>query len=110
MKKILIVSILLLIGCGRAPIHNNYPSKPTIIYSIEKIGPRDCMYYVNGSPGMFALYSTGWFIDKCGLYTVGDTVYISKKPKKISRIQFQDQYFKRLKEKNHYIADFKYYC
>lgn len=79
MKKLKFLFILCLFGCGYNAIDN---TSEVIITDIEssyaKNSKSGCYYYVSGNT-IHRLYDGGYFFDKCGKYTVGDTIVISKK-------------------------------
>lgn len=87
MKKLILLFILCLFGCGYNAIDNN--NNP-VIYKIQTGIPyrgtgddnfyNGCYYYVHGNTGARPFSEDGGYLfDKCGKYTVGDTIIISKK-------------------------------
>lgn len=70
MKKLF---LLILMGCGYAPIPFNHP---VVISKIESLNiDNECMYYTIFTESCrYTISCKGRFIDKCGKYTVGDTV------------------------------------
>lgn len=77
----MILTIFILSGCGYNAMNN---TSNIIITDIEQDYPGGskeigCYYYVIGATHWGGTANHSYFFDKCGLYTVGDTIKISKK-------------------------------
>jgi len=78
MKTIPVVLLILLAACGYNP--ENFEDG-AVINAIEKVNYTDakgCLYYTKDILH-YRLAGEGYFYDKCGKFTVGDTVYVVKK-------------------------------
>lgn len=74
MKTKIIGLLLILSGCGYAPMDN---TQDIIITDIESYAD-DCIYYARGVI-VTRTNTRAYFYDKCGKFTVGDTVKIVKR-------------------------------
>lgn len=79
MKTKIIGLLLILCACGRSPA--DFSEDAVIITDIEKYYEEGCMYFTRTTKryDVNRILQRGYFYDKCGKFTVGDTVKIVKR-------------------------------
>lgn len=75
MKKLLLLLLLLLTGCGYRPMD---VTTGAVISDVESYND-GCLYYSKTTKfhNSSTKYNSSYFFDRCGKFTVGDTIKVS---------------------------------